>query len=435
MIRDELARRLIFAIFSRIKGGRLTLLEGGRRFHFGDPLAELAVEVEVRDPRAYAWTLRGSTGWGEGYVEGLWASEDLVGLARLACRNLPALDAWRRRFHFALGRAQRLASLVPRNTRHGARENISAHYDLGNDLFAAFLDETMMYSCALFPSPEATLHEAQLARLERICEQLDLGPDDHLVEIGTGWGAMAIHAAATRGCRVTTTTISSEQHALAGERVRQAGLSDRVEVLLSDYRDLTGTYSKLVSLEMIEAVGWQYFPTYFAKCSSLLAGDGAMFLQAIVIDDDAYELEKASRSFANKHIFPGGCLPSERLIGELLAGETDMRTTRLDDITEHYPPTLAAWRERFNAAWPQLRGDAYDERFRRLWNIYLALSEGGFRERRIRDLQFLIAKPGFRPRAGEPADARSEPSARRPFARPRGRARRAGEPATGRGRG
>ena len=325
VIRAALARRLLFRlVFERIAGGRLTILDGGRRYEFGDPADGLDATVTVHDRRAYAWTLRGSTGWGEGYVEGLWTTDDLVGLARLACRNLPALDAVRRRWHWALGRLQRLAALVPRNTRRGARANISAHYDLGNDLFASFLDETMMYSCAWFPSPEATLHEAQLARLERICEQLELGPDDHLLEIGSGWGAMAIHAAATRGCRVTTTTISVEQHALAVERVRAAGLEDRVEVLLSDYRDLEGTYSKLVSLEMIEAVGWQYFPTYFRTCSRLLEPDGAMLLQAIVIDDDAYEVEKASKSFANTHVFPGGCLPSERLIGELLDNETDM---------------------------------------------------------------------------------------------------------------
>ena len=396
MIRAALARQILFRlVFARIRGGVLTIRDGAETHVFGDPAGDLRATVVVRDRRAFAWTLRGSTGWGEGYVEGLWTTDDLVGLARLTCRNLPALDAVRRRWHWALGRAQRLGALVPRNTRRGARANISAHYDLGNDLFASFLDETMMYSCAWFPSPGATLHEAQVARLDRICDQLRLGPDDHLLEIGSGWGAMAIHAAATRGCRVTTTTISVEQHALTVERVRAAGLEDRIDVLLSDYRDLEGKYSKLVSLEMIEAVGWQYFPAYFRTCSRLLTPDGAMFLQAIVIDDDAYELEKASKSFANTHVFPGGCLPSEHLIAELLDDETDMTTAWRDDITDHYPRTLAIWRRRFNEAWPALEGNGYDDRFHRLWNVYLAISEAGFRERRIRDLQLLFAKPGF----------------------------------------
>jgi cyclopropane-fatty-acyl-phospholipid synthase len=336
-----------------------------------------------------------------------------VELTRIAARNMPALDRVRRRWHPVLGRAQRLGRLVPRNSRRGARANISAHYDLGNELFAAFLDERLMYSCAYFPHPEATLEEAQLAKLERICRQLELGPDDHLLEIGTGWGGMAIHAAAEHGCRVTTTTISREQHAYATARVRELGLADRVTVLDRDYRDLTGRYSKLVSIEMIEAVGWQYFPVFFERCSSLLAADGLMLLQAIVIDDDAYEVEKASKSFANTHVFPGGCLPSERVIGDLVAARTDMRRHWGDDITPHYAETLRLWRERFDRAAPDLARRGYDERFRRLWTFYLSFCEGGFRERRIRDVQLVFAKPGHRARrpAGTRADAgRGEPA-------------------------
>jgi cyclopropane-fatty-acyl-phospholipid synthase len=282
--------------------------------------------------------------------------------------------------------------LLPRNTRDGAAANISAHYDLGNTLFESFLDQRLIYSCAYFPEPGATLEQAQLAKLERICARLELGPDDHLVEIGSGWGGLAIYAAAEHGCRVTTATISREQHAYATERVREAGLSDRVEVLLRDYRDLEGTYDKLVSIEMIEAVGWQYFPAFFAKCAELLRPDGAMFLQAIVIRDDLYGAEKASRSFANKHVFPGGCLPSLGVIAEL-GGRNGIPAAWSEDISSHYPPTLAAWRDRFNDAWPRLRGLGYDERFGRLWNFYLGFSEGGFRERRIRDVQMLLAKP------------------------------------------
>jgi cyclopropane-fatty-acyl-phospholipid synthase len=286
--------------------------------------------------------------------------------------------------------------LVPENTRTGARRNISAHYDLGNDLFSSFLDERMIYSCAFFPHQGAGLEEAQLAKLDRICERLRLGPDNHLLEIGTGWGGLAIHAATRSGCRVTTTTISRAQHELATRRVREAGLEDRLSVLLEDYRDLRGRYDRLVSVEMIEAVGWQYFDDFFRRCDELLSDDGLMLLQAITIDDDIYEIEKAARSFANTHVFPGGCLPSQGMIAACLERVTSLRQVWLDDITAHYPPTLAAWRQRFFAAWERLRSHGYDERFRRLWEFYLSSSEAGFRERRIGDVQALFAKPKAR---------------------------------------
>jgi cyclopropane-fatty-acyl-phospholipid synthase len=394
-MRHQLARGALLRLLERLRGGRLEIAEGSEVHRFGPPGSELRARVEVHDPRAWSETLRGSTGWGEGYVDGHWTCDDLVAVTRIAARNLPPLDRWRRRAQPLLAPFQRAASLVPRNTRSGARRHISAHYDLGNRLFASFLDERLIYSCAVFEDGAESLEDAQLAKLERACRWIDLGADDHLLEIGTGWGALAIHAATTRGCRVTTTTISREQHDYACARVRELGLDDLVEVVMVDYRDLDGTYDKLVSIEMIEAVGWQYFDDYFAACSRLLRPDGAMFLQAIVIDDDCYESEKAARSFSNKHVFPGGCLPSERLIAELTALRTDMRIARSEDITASYAATLASWRERFNAAQPELEPLGYDERFGRLWNFYLATSEAGFRERRIRDLEFVLAKPRF----------------------------------------
>jgi cyclopropane-fatty-acyl-phospholipid synthase len=390
---NRLARSAVHRLLRGLRGGRIELREGSERFGFGPSDAELGAEVEIRDPRAYAWTLRGSTGWGESYVDGLWDCDDLVVLTRTAARNLPALDRWRRRAHPVLGPLQRMAELVPRNTRGGARRNISAHYDLGNDLFRAFLDDRLVYSCAYFETPDADIHAAQLAKLERICRRLELGPDDHLVEIGTGWGGLAVHAAGEYGCRVTTTTISREQYEHAVALVAERGLSDRVTVLDRDYRDLDGRFDKLVSIEMIEAVGWQYFAEFFAKCSSLLREEGLMFLQAIVMGDDIYELEKASRSFTNKHVFPGGCLPSPGVINDLIASRTDMRTVWSADISAHYARTLRSWRERFEAGWENLRPLGYDERFRRLWRFYLSTSEAGFMERRIRDLQLLFAKP------------------------------------------
>lgn len=395
-MRDALSRAAVSTVLGRVSAGQIEVVEDGRSRFFGPDSAELKATVTIHDPAAWRGPLRGSVGLGEGYVDGLWETDDLVSLMQIAAAELRELDGLRGAVARPRGALHRLRGLVPENTRPGARENISAHYDLGNDLFAAFLDERMMYSCAYFPEPEATLEEAQVAKLDRICDRLQLGPENHLLEIGTGWGGMAIHAARRSGCRVTTTTISRAQHELATERVKEAGLEDQVTVLLEDYRDLEGRYDRLVSVEMIEAVGWQYFDEYFRRCDQLLTDDGAMLLQAITIGDHLYEVEKAAKSFANTHVFPGGCLPSEGLIASCLRRVTSMRQVWIDDITAHYPPTLASWRERFFAAWDRLREHGYDERFRRLWDFYLSSSEAGFRERRIGDVQALFAKPGWR---------------------------------------
>jgi cyclopropane-fatty-acyl-phospholipid synthase len=388
------ARRLALNAFSRIHGGSLELVEpGGGRLRFGDTAADLAATVEIHSTKFWRAILGGSAALGEAYRDGIWDCKDLVALIRIACRNLGSLDRWRRRLHPLLVPLEKTLWRVPRNSRGASRRHISAHYDLGNDLFALYLDESMMYSSAVFPHPEASLAEAQQHRLERICRALELGPDDHLLEIGTGWGAMAAYAASNYGCRVTSTTISEEQREGALRRIRTAGVEDRVTVLLEDYRDLRGRYSKLVSLEMIEAVGWQYFDLFFRRCSELLEPDGLFFLQAIVIDDRLYETEKAARSFANTLIFPGGCLPSVEVIQRCVARETDMSTVWLDEIGAHYARTLELWRERFIAN-SDLAGElGYDEPFRRLWTLWLAMSEAGFRERRLRDVQVLFAKP------------------------------------------
>jgi cyclopropane-fatty-acyl-phospholipid synthase len=396
-MRDALARGAVSTVMSRgVRNGHIDVIEGDRQRSFGPADATLRATVTINDPAAWRGPLHGSLGLGEGYVDGLWETDDLVSLIRIAAREVGTLDGIRGAVAKPRALLHRARRLVPENTRSGARQNISAHYDLGNDLFAAFLDERMMYSCAYFPSPGASLEEAQVAKLDRICTQLRLGPDNHLLEIGTGWGGLAVHAAHGYGCRVTTTTISREQHALATQRVRDAGLEDRVTVLLEDYRDLRGSYDRLVSIEMIEAVGWQYFDDFFRRCDELLSPDGLMLLQAITIEDEIYEVEKGSRSFANTHVFPGGCLPSKEAIADCLRRVTSMREVWVDDITAHYPPTLALWRERFLGAWERLRPNGYDERFRRLWDFYLSFCEAGFRERRIGDVQALFAKPGWK---------------------------------------
>jgi cyclopropane-fatty-acyl-phospholipid synthase len=395
---DRLARRLVLALFAQIRRGELIVNERSRTMSFGerDPRRALSAELNVHSPRFYRALLHGSRGLGESYVEGLWDCEDLVALTRIGALNVAALDALRRALAPVLVPLHRAGGWLARNTPARSRKQIAAHYDLGNELFSHFLDRTMMYSCAVFESPEATLEEASLAKLERICSKLRLTADDHVLEIGTGWGGFAEYAAERYGCRVTTTTISAEQHAYASRRIREAGLADRVTVLFEDYRDLRGRYDKLVSIEMIEAVGWQYFPTFFRRCSELVADHGAMLLQAIVIEDRAYEVEKAARSFVNTHVFPGGCLPSLQVIARMVARATDFREAQLEDITEHYATTLRHWRERFAASAARLSELGYDERFRRLWELYLSYCEGGFRERRIQDVQLLLAKPGFR---------------------------------------
>jgi cyclopropane-fatty-acyl-phospholipid synthase len=394
------ARAAVLGVLERLRGGQLMLHEPGgivHRLGIADGADPLRVRAEIRDARAWTGLLRGSVGLAESYAAGHWDTSDLVALVRLAARNMPALDRLRDRWRPLLRPVQRAGALARRNTPLRSRRHIAAHYDLGNELFARFLDPSMTYSAALWDgTPGDTLARAQERKLERICRELRLGPDTHVLEIGTGWGGFALHAAGRHGARVTTTTISAEQHALASERVRAAGLADRVTVLCDDYRDLRGRYDRLVSIEMIEAVGWEYLGTYFERCASLLGRGGAMLLQAICIDDAAYEAEKTGRSFANAIVFPGGCLPSRAVIRHALARTGDLREAGELDLTGGYVRTLRAWRERFHAHAAELDALGYDGPFRRMWDLYLAYSEGGFAERRITDWQLLLAKPGWR---------------------------------------
>jgi cyclopropane-fatty-acyl-phospholipid synthase len=394
-VQTDVARRSIRAMLRRMHAGRLTVVEDGRRAVFG-PGGEPHATVEVRSPAFWPALLHGSRGLAEAYVDGLWDSPDVTAVVRVAARNVVLLDDIKRRVALVREPVVRARAAFVRNDRRRSRRDISAHYDLGNDLYELMLDETMMYSSAIFARPDMTLREAQEAKLDRVCAQLALGPDDHVIEIGTGWGGFAIHAARTTGCRVTTTTISREQRALALERVAEAGLSDRVTVLDHDYRDVRGRYDALVSLEMIEAVGWKDFDTFFRCCSDLLKDDGAMLLQAIVVDDRAYEVEKASRSFIRTMIFPNGCLPSQEVIARCVARVTDLRTVDLFDMTASYPETLRRWRAAVEAHAGELDALGYDERFRRLWRLYLCYSEAGFEERRIGDVQLTLAKPRWR---------------------------------------
>jgi cyclopropane-fatty-acyl-phospholipid synthase len=387
-----LARHFSGPLLRLLREGRVDLVDRNGRRSFGPADAELTTTVRLHDDRFLGALPRGSEALAQVYADGSWDADDLVTLVRIGARELPRIDRFRRPF----APLRNALTRIPRNTRDAARRHIAAHYDLGNDMFRLFLDETMTYSCAYFESADMTLREAQEAKLDRVCRKLELGPDDHVVEIGTGWGSFALHAAGRYGCQVTTTTISREQHAVAVERVGDAGLEDRVTVVLEDYRDLRGRFDKLVSIEMIEAVGWQYFDVFFRRCAELLRPDGLMVLQAITIEDGAYEVEKASRSFIKKLIFPAGCLPSVEVIRSCVDRVTDLRMLDLEDITAHYPETLRRWRENFVRSEDRAAKLGYDRRFRRLWELYFAWCEGGFRERRIGDAQALLAKPSYR---------------------------------------
>lgn len=397
-VAQRVARGIALGLLVRLRSGQLTVVEDGRRLVLGHGTPQAT--VQVNSPRLWPRLLHGSRGMAEAYVDDLWESPDLTAVVRVAARNAEGLDEWRRRLAFARVPLQTALGIRARNTRTRGRRAIAAHYDLGNELFALMLDETMMYSSAYFPSRGMTLAQASRAKLELVCRKLDLRAADHLLEIGTGWGGLAVHAAKTRGCRVTTTTISHEQYEHARKWVQAAGVADRVTVVCEDYRDLRGRYEKLVCIEMIEAVGYRDFDTFFARCSNLLADDGRMLLQAIVVDDRAYEVEKASRSFIRTHIFPNGCLPSLAVIAGCVARCTDMRTVGLKDLTPHYAETLRRWRANFEGATPRLEDLGYDERFRRLWRMYLAYCEAGFAERRIGVVQMMLAKPGCRQYAG-----------------------------------
>lgn len=393
-----LLKRGLLRQLAHLRHGQLTLVEAGERQLFGQPDAHLRAEIQVHDEAFWPMVAgNGSIGAGEAYMQGYWSSPDLTAVIRLFVVNLDVLDG----LEGGLARLGRplLHGLhwLNRNTRRGSRKNIAAHYDLGNALFEQLLDSTMMYSAAMFRSAEDSLEQAQLYKLQRICEKLDLQPDDHLLEIGTGWGSMALYAASHYGCRVTTTTLSREQYEYTRQRIEAQGLQDRITLLLKDYRDLEGQYDKLVSIEMIEAVGHRYLPTYFRQCARLLKDDGLMLLQSITIRDQRYEQAKGSVDFIQRYIFPGGALPSLQVLLENVGRNTDLNLHHMEDFGLHYARTLRLWHDNLRRARHSLEQLGYDEQFYRLWEFYLCYCEGGFLERSIGAAQLLLAKPAARP--------------------------------------
>jgi len=396
---DRLARGACLRQLAGIANGRLVIRDGDGTYEFGQltALCGLDVQVRVSDPGAWLDLATGGTiGAAEAYMQGKWQTSDLAGLMRVLVLNREVMDGLERGLARLGQPLLRLLHWFRRNSRRGSRRNIHAHYDLGDELFSLFLDPTMMYSSAVYPEPGSTLEEAAVHKLDLICRKLALGPDDHLLEIGTGWGGLAVHAATRYGCRVTTTTISANQLEHARRRVAEAGLGDRVTVLSEDYRDLGGQFDKLVSVEMIEAVGLRYLDDYFRTCSDRLKPCGRMLLQAIVIADRHFDQARRSVDFIQKYIFPGGALPSMAAMLDSIARRTDLQLAGLQDIGLDYARTLCDWRERFLARLADVRALGYPDEFIRMWEWYLAYCEAGFRERATSTVQLVFDKPRCR---------------------------------------
>jgi cyclopropane-fatty-acyl-phospholipid synthase len=390
------ARALLHRVLTKLRHGQVTLIDEAGRHSFGSDPA-LHCTITIKDPRAYISILSGgSVGAGESYIDGFWETDRLTDLVRIIARNQAVLQDMEEQSSTLVRLLRRIGHFWHRNNRSGSKNNIIAHYDLGNELYAAFLDKTMMYSSAIYPASDSSLEEAARYKLDHICRRLQLGPQDHVLEIGSGWGGFAIHAATHYGCRVTTTTISEAQYEEAQRRINAAGLAGQITLLRQDYRDLQGAYDKLVSIEMIEAVGDRYLPEFFEKCMSLLQPGGVMLLQAITIRDQKYEEYLGDVDFIQKHIFPGGCLTANSRMLDVLSRSTDLVVRGIDDFGFDYARTLRDWRDRFHAAFTGLKEYGYDERFRRLWEFYLCYCEGGFLERTISVVQLVADRPGNR---------------------------------------
>lgn len=393
---QRLAKAMVLKQFSKLTQGQLLVNENGNNYIFGSKNNDFPVSatINVLSNEMYSEiAAKGLNGAAEAFVKGLWSSDDLTRLIRIFVRNREAANQIEGGLAKLATGLFYLQHSLKRNNHKGSLRNISAHYDLGNDLFETFLDNTKMYSCAIFENENSSLEQASINKIERICKKLELSSNDHVLEIGTGWGGFAIFAAKNFGCKITTTTISQKQYEYTLEKVKALGLQDKISVLKKDYRDLTGKYNKLVSIEMIEAVGHHYYHDFFRKCNQLLTPDGRMLLQSIIITDYLYEEAKQFSDFIKTYIFPGSCIPSISKLCESSAKATDMRLFHLEDITPHYAKTLNHWRSYFMNNVQKIRDLGFSEEFIRLWNFYFCYCEGGFIERQIGAVQMLFTKP------------------------------------------
>jgi cyclopropane-fatty-acyl-phospholipid synthase len=398
------ARKLLFKHLEKLSQGQLLIIEGDDVFRFGETdTSELVAELRVHDPSCYIdILLGGSIGAAESYMTADWSSSNLTNVIRVLAKNLSVMDEMEGGIAALSKPFLKFAHLLRQNTEKGSRRNIAAHYDLGNEFFKLFLDDTMMYSSGIFPHKKASMAEASTTKLKRICDKLQLNADDRVVEIGTGWGGFAIYAAKHYGCHVTTTTISEQQYLLAKQRVEEEGLADKITLLTEDYRDLpklteqSGRFDKLVSIEMIEAVGWKFYDTFFQVCSDLLKPEGVMLIQAITIEDQRFERAKRDVDFIKKYIFPGSCIPSIQALLSANAKSSDMRIVHQDDFAEHYARTLKSWSESVQNRSQEVFEQGYSEDFLRMWAFYLSYCEGGFLERTIGVSHLVFAKPAYR---------------------------------------
>jgi cyclopropane-fatty-acyl-phospholipid synthase len=393
---DRWCRSLLIAKLEKLEVGEIQLIDSNGSHSFGcpDKTNPLTVTLNVTDQRFYSDIAFGGTvAAGEAYIQGYWSCSNLTDLIRIMIGNRHILNQMEGNLSLLKNAFLRVAHWLNRNSQAGSRRNIEAHYDLGNEMFELFLDPTMMYSCAYYPDEKTSLEQASLAKLKRICDKLQLNESDHVIEIGTGWGGFALYAAENYGCKVTTTTISQQQHDWAKQRIIEAGLEDKITLLMEDYRDLQGTYDKLVSIEMIEAVGHQYLDTYFAKCSSLLKPEGIMLIQSITIADQQYDQAIKSVDFIQRFIFPGGFIPSVSAITSSVKSSTDMRLFQLEDIGPHYATTLYDWRQRFFDNIEPIKALGYSQQFIAMWDFYLCYCEAGFLERVLGNAHLVFIKP------------------------------------------
>ena len=392
----RLARALVFKQLKKIGIGYISIEEGTKKFSFGKK-GNLSAHITVHDPRFYgALAFGGSIGVSEAFMQKFWSVNDLTKLIRIMAINQNAMDQLESLFNVFLKPILKCLHYLNQNSVKRSRINISKHYDLGNDFFSLFLDSTMMYSSAVFKNPQDSLYKGSIHKLEMVCQGLELNAEDHVIEIGSGWGGFAIYAAQNYGCKVTTTTISKQQYLYVKQKIKDLKLTHKITVLLSDYRHLKGQFSKLVSIEMLEAVGYQYYDTYFEVCAHLLKPDGIAFIQTITIADQRYEKAKGSVDFIQRYIFPGSCIPSITAIQNSITQSSDLKIYQIQDIGDHYARTLALWREAFFKKLSEVKALGFDDVFIRMWHFYLAYCEGGFKEKAISDIHLKLVKPGYR---------------------------------------
>lgn len=394
---DKLAKSFFIKFCEQFKEGRLILEDGREHYEFGDLNSELKATVKVHSHSFYSCVFsHGENGLAEAYIKGYWSCSDLSKVLLIGIKNnevVSQISSWKSKLFSMIFKLDHFRN---RNSKEGSKKNILSHYDLGNSFFKEFLDPTMTYSCGIFKSEKTTMEEASIHKIDLLCLKLDLEPGDHLLEIGTGWGAFAIHAAKNYGCKVTTTTISESQYIHALAKIKEESLSEKITVLKQDYRELKGQYDKLVSVEMIEAVGHEYMDIYFKTCSDLLKPNGLMAIQAITIKDQNYHFARKNIDFIKRYIFPGSCIPSNEIMIKHLANQTDMVLRDFQDIGLDYARTLKLWQKSFNENAQKIKAMGLSDAFIRLWNYYFSYCEAGFLERHISANQMVFAKPKYK---------------------------------------